>query len=64
MDRKSGDTRFSRRGVVGMRVRDGVGVRGSGGVEMCVWCGVHATRPEPSAGSRRFRAGERQLRGR
>ena len=48
MDGKSGDSRFSRHGVGGP----------------CVWRGAHATRPEPSAGSRRFHAGERQLRGR
>ena len=56
VDGKSGDDRFSRHGVGG--------VRGCGVVGARVWCGAHATRPKPSAGSRRFRAGERQLHGR
>lgn len=62
MDGKSGDSRFSRRGVGGVRVRDGVEARGCGVGEMRVWCSAHATHPEPSAGSRRFRTGGRQLR--
>ena len=64
MDGKFGDGRFSHRGVGGMRGLDGVGARRRGVVVSCVWCGAHATRLASSAGSRRFRAGERQLRGR
>ena len=63
MDRKSGDGRFSRHDVGGVRGYDVGGARHRV-VGARVWCGAHATRPEPSAGSRRFRAGERLLRGR
>lgn len=73
MDGKPGDDRFSRHGFGGMR---GYGVVGACvyvgvvgacvcvGVEVRSWRGAHATRQEPFAGSRRFRAGEQQLCGR
>ena len=56
MDRKSGDSRFSRHGIGGVRGSVGSGVR--------IWCSAHATHLTSFAGSRRFRAGERLPRGR
>ena len=71
MDGKSGDGRFSRRGFGGLRGRVGGGLRnridgrmgGRIGDGVCVWRGAHTTHSKSSAGSRRFRVGERQLRG-
>lgn len=56
VDGKSGDSRFSRHGVGGTCCRVGGGTR--------IWCSAHATHSTSFAGSRRFRAGERQPRGR
>ena len=63
MDRKSGDGRFSRRGVGGLRDRVDEGMGSRIGDGACVWRGVHTTHLKSSASSRRFRVGERQLRG-
>ena len=72
VNRKSGDDRFSRRGVGGVRSCIGGGVRTRIGGGACsrigggvrIWCSAHATHSTSFAGSRRFRAGERQPRGR
>ena len=63
MDRKSGDGRFSRRVVGGLRGRIDVGMGGRIGDGVRVWRGAHTTHSKSSAGSIRFRVGERQLRG-
>lgn len=63
MDGKSGDGRFSRRGIGGLRGRIDEGMGGRIGGGACVWRGAHTTHSKSSAGSRRFRVGERQLRG-
>ena len=62
MDRKSGDGRFSRRGIGGLRDCIDVGMGGRIGDGVCVWRGAHTTHSKSSADSKRFHVGEQQLR--